>query len=208
MDAGKQTTHRRNRPRKRPGKPDKPVQVRCFAGIRFDRLEMLQGLLAELDQLVDDPASGLRIVPPANLHITLKFLGSVDEPQLSAIDLALKEVATGHGPLQLDYAGVGVFKNSIWVGVVANESLTRLATAIDLACAELGFRREDKAYVPHITLARFDREGKIKLSALQEKFADRRWGEGRINAMQLYKSETLPQGAKYSVLSQYQLQGD
>ena len=205
MDTSKQATHRRKRPRKRPGKTPKPTRIRCFAGIRFEKLEMLQALLAELDLLVDDPASKLRIVPPANLHITLKFLGSVDEKKLGEIDMALKAVAAKQAPMELSYEGIGVFKNSIWVGVTANEALTRLATDIDAACAALGFKQEEKTYVPHITLARFDRNGKIKLSERQEKFSEKKWGTSRVRNMSLFKSETLPEGAKYSVIGQYEL---
>lgn len=166
---------------------------------------MLQSLLAELDLLVDDPASRLRIVPPANLHITLKFLGSVAEEKLGEIDTALKAVASKHEPMELEYEGIGVFKNSIWVGVAANEALHKLAASIDDACGALGYNKEQKPYVPHLTLARFDRNGKIKLSELREKFADKQWGSTQVDTVQLFKSETLPEGARYSVLSSYSL---
>ncbi len=184
----------------------KPSKLRCFVGIRFTLHAQITALLSDLATCAEDETSKLRIAPPENLHITLKFLGSVPEAQLPTVQSLLKQLVIKHRPFDLSCAGIGFFKNSIWIGVESNKYLNSIASDADQAFSELGFGAEPKPYVPHITIARFGKNAKIKLSALQEKYKVKSWGTIKADKIQLYKSDTLPEGARYTILENYTLE--
>ena len=104
--------------------------------------------------------SGLRLVNPEGVHLTLKFLGNVDRSLLPALADALDAVGEGAAPFALQLSGVGVFPNPrsprvLWAGVTGDiASLTALARRVDDACSTLGFPRERRPFSPHLTLAR------------------------------------------------------
>ncbi|MBV9851975.1 MAG: RNA 2',3'-cyclic phosphodiesterase [Armatimonadetes bacterium] len=96
---------------------------------------------------------------PADYHITLKFLGDVPEMRQPELVAAALPVAARDTLLEIRLRGIGVFPNArrpnvLWVGVQDNDTLKELAAQLDGALADLGFRRETRAYVPHVTLAR------------------------------------------------------
>ena len=75
-----------------------------------------------------------------------------------------------------------------------------------MAFAFLGYEKESKKYLPHITLARFKSALSSKLSALlPSDYFHQDWGEITVDSMQLIASETLPEGARYRTLDNYPL---
>lgn len=188
-----------------PRKP-KPASFRCFVGLRFTLLEQVQPLLDDLKACATDQSSKLRVAARENLHITLKFLGSINEDQLLSTKSLLEELASKYHGFELQCRGIGIFKNSIWVGIEPDDYLATLVDELNDSLAVLGIDGLQKPYVPHVTLARFGREAKIKLSTLQEKFADKEWGKIRVEKVYLYKSDTLPEGARYTILKGFALE--
>ncbi|MDP6414878.1 MAG: RNA 2',3'-cyclic phosphodiesterase, partial [Gammaproteobacteria bacterium] len=191
----------------RAAKPPKPKRVRVFVGLKFDLNDQIKPLMADLADCALDTGSKLRLAPPENMHITLKFLGSVLESNLGPIDTLLSQVAGRHQCMELQVKGIGFFKNSIWIGVAQSPELTALALDLGQGFSALGFQPEQKGFVPHVTVARFGRDAKIKLSSLTQKYADQDWGSLLSQDIQLYRSDTLPEGARYSVLNNYKLIG-
>ena len=192
------------KPRKK-GK-SRPSRLRCFVGIQFTLHYQIQALLTDLNLCAEDEASKLRIAAPGNLHITLKFLGSVKEEGLDSIQPLVEQFAARHNPFDLNCTGIGIFKNSIWIGVESNDLLTSLVSDLNQAFLHLGYEPELKPYTPHITLARFGKHAMIKLSALQQKYAGKSWGTIRVDKIRLYKSDTRPEGARHTILKSYALE--
>ena len=189
-------------------KTAKPRKVRVFVGLRCTLHEAFRPLVADLEQLANDNPNHLRLVPPQNLHITLKFIGSVLESELGSIDSILKQCSVRHQAMQLHCEGVGIFKNSICVGIRADEALTAMAVDLDTAFSALGISEESNlSYTPHITVARFSKEAKIKISALKIKYEEQQWSGLPVKKLYLYRSDTLPEGARYVILSAYELIG-
>lgn len=186
-------------------RPDKPATLRCFFGLTYPLSDALGPLIDRLGQLADEPDTRLRLSDPLNMHITLKFLGSVEEARLSEVSTLARAVCARHSTLALTCAGLGLFRDSVWVGIRPLPELTALAAALDQGAGVLGVQSEGKPFMPHITVARFDRQGKARLSALHDEFADRHWGEFSVDDVQLYRSETLPEGARYTVLESFPL---
>ncbi|MGA8768629.1 MAG: RNA 2',3'-cyclic phosphodiesterase, partial [Candidatus Acidiferrales bacterium] len=102
-------------------------------------------------------------VRPEGMHMTLKFIGHAiadgDAKKLDATRAALAAVKSGE-PVEMRYRGVGFFPDArrprvVCCGVEASANLAQLAADIERALEPLGIPREDRAFVPHLTLARF-----------------------------------------------------
>ncbi|MEQ9612663.1 MAG: RNA 2',3'-cyclic phosphodiesterase [Gammaproteobacteria bacterium] len=191
--------------RKKKPKKIKPVKVRCFIGIQFTLATEIDALRKKIAALAELKETDIRLVPDENLHVTLKFVGSVEESQLAAIEGVMKQVAAQHSPLSLQSKGMGFFKNSIWVGIEENAQLSKLAADLNLACVPLGIVQEDKEFLPHVTVARLGKGAKLALTELLQEFSEQRWGELAASKVSLYRSDTLPDGARYTVISEARL---
>ena len=178
---------------------------RLFVGIKFTLYEEIQPAIIDVARTLTDKKVKFRMSPPQNLHLTLKFLGSVLESDLRKIDSIVSHAATRHRAMQLHCAGIGFFKNSIWIGIKDNLLLAALTLELDQAFVPLGIYPERKARVPHVTVARFGIGAKIVLAPFREKYFSRDWGLLPVSEMILYKSETLKEGARYSIINSYKL---
>jgi 2'-5' RNA ligase len=147
-------------------------------------------------------------VAPENLHITVKFLGRIDETRVPAVIEALHTAATGRHAFDLEIVSLGAFPSPtrprvLWAGVTEGETpLAALAAAVDDALAPLGFPRETRAFTAHVTLARV-REPR-RTPALAEALAAaaaRRFGRLTIEHVALMRSDLSPRGARYTALS-------
>jgi RNA 2',3'-cyclic 3'-phosphodiesterase len=102
----------------------------------------------------------VRWVRPENVHLTLKFLGDIPEDNLGHIAEALEPVRLRHGPFEAELSGFGAFPSArrariLWAGIgEGSEPLRALARDVEASLEPLGFEREDRAYVPHLTLGR------------------------------------------------------
>jgi 2'-5' RNA ligase len=93
------------------------------------------------------------------LHLTLKFLGEVEENRLDELTAAMATVAGQHRELLMTLGGIGAFPNFrrarvVWMGIEQEARLELLHHDIELACESLGFEVEGRAFRPHLTLAR------------------------------------------------------
>jgi 2'-5' RNA ligase len=149
-----------------------------------------------------------RWVRPENLHVTLKFIGHVDNGKLDAIRAALGEVRFD-SPVELRFRGLGFFPNAkrprvFWAGMEASPDLAPLAAEIDTRLKKLGILSETKEFAPHLTLARFDPPGISEgLSAIAQENVAREFGAARTGEFHLFESKTRPTGAEYARLSSF-----
>jgi 2'-5' RNA ligase len=126
------------------------IAIRPPAEIRTSLLLLMGGI------------AGARWQDDDQLHITLRFVGNADPHQ--ANDLAAALTSVRFDPFQISLSGLGQFErrgriDTLWVGVQPREPLAQLHSKIDRACVAAGFPADDRAYLPHITLARFGRNG-------------------------------------------------
>jgi RNA 2',3'-cyclic 3'-phosphodiesterase len=145
---------------------------------------------------------------PENLHVTLKFIGNVVPEQLDAILAALASVRSER-PVELHFRGLGFFLDAkrprvVWAGVAGSQNLAAIAADIDRGLAELGVPREQRAFIPHLTLARCEPGGIPSRSrAAIEKDAAIDFGELRTNKFHLVESKLKPTGAEYTTLQSF-----
>jgi 2'-5' RNA ligase len=93
------------------------------------------------------------------LHLTMKFLGDVDDAGAERLAVAAGEIAARHRPFELTLGGVGAFPNFrrarvVWMGVESEPRLELLHHDLELACSDAGFEVEGRPFRPHITLGR------------------------------------------------------
>jgi 2'-5' RNA ligase len=171
-----------------------------------DRLTALQEEFAA-------KTADVKWVEEANLHVTLQFLGEVDDRDLIAVCRAVQKTATLHEAFVLRVAGVGCFPNLrrpriVWAGL--SHGATELAAIHEALVEPLEaircYRREERAYHPHVTL------GRTKSDAPSEQLAKaltehESWtgGETTIRELLVMSSELSRQGPTYTVLARGKL---
>lgn len=132
--------------------------MRCFLAIELPEtvrtaLAGIRERLPELDRMV-------RWTRPEQLHLTLKFFAQVPEGDLSAVISALQESARSLSPFSFEVAGLGCFPPSgpprvLWAGIAGPPpELIAVQAAFEEACTACGYPPENRAFKPHLTLAR------------------------------------------------------
>lgn len=103
-----------------------------------------------------------RLIPPSNLHITLKFLGQISQDQIQQLIAVVRETGSEFTPPAMKFSGGGVFPTVtrariLWIGLTPGTSLKTVVESIESGCEKLGLPRERKPFHPHVTLARVAR---------------------------------------------------
>ncbi len=149
-----------------------------------------------------------RWVRPENLHLTLKFIGEVEDPKLAAIRTALAAVRSDQ-PVALDFRGLGFFPNDkrprvFWASIGASPNLITLAADIDKAMGTLGIPPGQRPFSPHLTLARFEPPRlPEKLRAAIQENAAHEFGSLRTSQFHLIESKLKSSGAEYTTLESF-----
>lgn len=151
---------------------------------------------------------------PEGLHVTLKFIGEVIDAKVEEIKTALAAVKTV--PFAVKFESVGFFPSPksprvFWIGVEGGPALSQLAALIDDATNKLGFAKEERAYSPHLTLARAasgpgTHHELRPLASLLESEAPPQFGTMSAREFFLYQSRPQRGGAKYTKLQRYGLE--
>ena len=187
--------------------------MRLFVALEIP-VAVRDNLAAQIKELRDLPApladKRLRWVRPENLHVTLKFIGEVEAAKLDGIRSALTAIGVG-APVGLDFRGLGFFPAEeyprvLWAGLKASGNLPVLARDIDRALEGQGIARDERAFTPHLTLARFESRGfDEKLRAAIQKNSEREFGAFEAREFHLIQSRLKPSGAEYTFLAAFPL---
>ena len=168
---------------------------RLFLALRIEA-PLAEQLVAAQDSLKSD-GFVLDWEPKANLHLTLHYLGQVDDTRLPALEKALEEVAAGQKGFSLDFCGLGYFTEAgksaptvVWAGCGGwKERVVRLANEISRALVRIGFPPRGRPFVPHVTLGwptEPDQAGQLRQRIDEER--GRPFGTYFIPGFSLYES--------------------
>ena len=172
---------------------------------------LAEEVAAVQDQLED--AGGLRFVDPAQAHVTLKFLGDVEESRVSDVEAAVEAALDRVDVEAFDaaVADLGVFPSLeyisvVWLGVRdGGEEMTRLHEAIERETTAVGFDPEDHSFTPHVTIARMnDARGKELVQRVVGE-AEPVVGSFRVSAVRLKESTLGDEGPVYDTLAEFAL---
>jgi len=180
--------------------------VRAFIAIDLapEIKERLQALVRDLR----DTRADVRWVEAGGMHLTLKFLGEIDDGQTLRVREILASAASKHRPFALRLDGTGAFPNErsprvLWVGCEAGPELAALQEEIEKALEPQGFGREARAFKPHLTLGRV--KGLVRIDKAMAELAKHRegsYGGMTVGKIALFESVLRPQGAEYRVVSE------
>ena len=152
---------------------------------------------------------GARWVKPENLHLTLRFLGEVNNVTAADVDDALAKIRSPGFDLSL--TGIGHFGEgrklrALWVGVDASADLMRLQEKIEQALIRAGLPPESRKFKPHITLARFKSHPGQRLQGYLTAHNLLRAGPIAMESFELYSSFTSADGAIHRIEASYPLE--
>jgi RNA 2',3'-cyclic 3'-phosphodiesterase len=194
--------------------------MRLFIALDID--DAVRERIVRFTEGVQPFAPDARWIKPESLHVTLKFIGEQPDSAVEQIKAALQTVNAT--PTAILFSGYGFFPTAksarvFWVGMKAGPELAALATTIDEKTASRGIPKEDRAFSPHLTLARGsgssgsprhlkgDRPNRA-FDRLQEKLAELpvpEFGTMTPREFFLYQSQLSPKGSKYTKLERFAL---
>ena len=177
--------------------------IRLFVGLSVS--EGIRNRLAALSGGIP----GARWIAPKNMHITLKFIGDIENGLADDIDIALQAVRAN--PMELNLNGVGVFGKKhggrlIWVGVQSNDALLRLYGKVEVALNNIGIARETRKFLPHVTIARLRNASVARVEAFVAEHAAFTAGPFGVSEITLFSSYLATSGAVYRAEAKYSLQ--
>ncbi len=187
------------------------ARIRTFIAVELskpirDRVVALQEELARA-------GTEVKWTEPENLHVTLIFLGEVEDREVPAVCRIASEGVAGIAPFPVSVERAGCFPNVrrprvLWVGVgTGTQELVAIHDALEPPLMDLGYRREDRRYTPHITLGRVrsDRPTDRLSQALMAR-GDWKGGEMTVSEIHVMSSQLTPQGPIYTVLGRAKLE--
>lgn len=195
--------------------------MRLFVALDID--DTISDRITRFVEGVRNFSPDARWVKPESLHVTLKFIGEQPDEKLEAIKKSLSGISAAS--TQIQFRGYGFFPTPksarvFWIGMEAGPQLAALAAAIDDKMAPLKIPKEERAFSPHLTLARAgggsgsprsrkeDRPNRV-FQTLQEKLANLTapdFGTMTPHEFFLYQSQLSPKGSTYTKLASFELQ--
>lgn len=182
---------------------------RLFVAIELPEAAKV-ALTAAQDSLRGD-LPGARWVEPDGMHLTLKFLGPVENAAVDDIAAALEEAVREHKAYRFSVQGIGGFPTHtrprvVWAGIKDGGHTAELAKPVEHSMERLGFKPEDRPFHPHITLARIKDPQRLDRPDLLL-LAGRSLAINKLKAerMVLFESFLSPQGARYVAVHSFSL---
>ncbi len=178
--------------------------MRAFIAIELDPgiKDQLQVLVGELKASRAD----IRWVNAGGMHLTLKFLGEIDDGQALRIKETLSEIARRYAPFPLRLERTGAFPDEkrprvLWVGFDAAPELLALQEEIDRALEAECFEREKRGFTPHLTLGRVKGPDRIPLAMTAlGRHREASFGAMTVRKVTLFESILHPEGAQYRAI--------
>ena len=182
-------------------------QIRSFIAFDMEN-ELVLNRLAQAQKLLVETGADLRLVEPQNIHITMRFLGSISPGMVEKVYEAMKKVK--FTPFTVEIRGLGVFPSMnyprvVWAGLTEGvDQLKSIFSQLEPQMRALGFEADAYWFSPHLTIARV-RSGanKQRLAELVTKKADYEFGTIKADCLRLKKSQLSPKGPTYSTLREY-----
>jgi 2'-5' RNA ligase len=186
--------------------------VRTFIAVHIPD-SVRRDIGAMVNRLRSAGGADVKWVRPENLHLTLKFLGDVEEGRIPAVGTGVETAVSSMPAFNLALGGTGAFPNArrpsvLWIGVpLGAEPMAALAGHVESALDRLGFEREKRPFSAHLTIGRVRPPGNA--GSTVERMAETGFKSDpfTVDTIHLMKSELQRSGAEYTVLRTIKLQG-
>lgn len=179
------------------------MAVRAFVSIPVPNAAGLEPFARDLRMV-----RGVRVPPLDGMHITLCFVGEVDERRIDDIEAAVASAVSGIGPGRVTVAGSGAFPRGrdprvVWAGVRSELPPAAMADGVSRNLAAAGIPFDAKPFKPHITVARTQRGA--WLDPLLRKYSGTEFATFVCSSVKVMGSELGPRGAVHTVLRSVEL---
>ncbi len=184
--------------------------IRAFVAIALP--EDVQLRLGEISQSLFKLRLDARFVASGSVHLTLKFLGNIEEGEVEKLGEVMQESVQGIPPFEVEMRSLGVFPHPakpriVWVGVEGGKKLPELYRRIEMRFEKMGFAREPRPFHPHLTLLRLKsaKNWRDLTRFVAEEGPHQRAGVAAVRAVSLYQSTLRSNGAVYTKLATAEL---
>lgn len=149
------------------------------------------------------PLKNLKFTKKENLHITVKFLGDVKEEKIEKVKEAIKESCNDFKKFKISSNRLSAFPSLtyarvIWLNVIEGAVIIeKIYKKLERTLEKIGFKREDRKYIPHITIARA--KTSVDITDYLNKFEI----NSEVNEIVLYKSDLTSTGPIYTEIFKY-----
>lgn len=205
------------------------AKLRLFVAIEI--VDIVKKRFRECQERLKEAGGGIKWVDVGNIHITLKFLGYVEEKHLSQVKDIINKSVQGIKPFSLRFKGIGgfpKFQRPMVVFIMAEEAasapslcsragsggpddkkmscLTTMNSRLEEGFQALGIEKEDRPYEVHLTLGRVKSPHNVeRLVQLMEEYREEPFGEELVSRVLLMHSQLTPQGPIYTRLEEFPL---
>jgi 2'-5' RNA ligase len=181
------------------------MRIRAFLAI--DLSEKIRLEVERICETLRPKMPELKWIRADQLHLTVRFLGPVEEIKVPGLSQSLTRSLHGFKPFVLTLSTLGAFPDAshcrvLWFGVaLGREECMGLRRRMDEVLVSSGFPKEGRAYEPHLTLARSrSNRSPICLNSAETKTSKVEMGH-RVEEVILFRSDLSSTGPEYSVLS-------
>ena len=178
--------------------------LRSFISIDIEDPLVLKRI-EEISREIKKTGAIIKLVESQNIHMTLRFLGEIDEKEVEVIKRIMEDKLDGFKKFEIELRGVGAFPSIsnprvIWVGVgKGSMELKTLANIINRGLKDIGTHKETRPFSPHITIARVKRYNSSLRKKIEE-YKDEDFGSIIVKEVRLKKSKLTPTGPIYTTL--------
>ncbi len=179
------------------------MDYRVFISIHLPDTEDLRCAIDDLKDI-----EGMRTSPPDQMHITLKFIGDVNENKIPKIKECVRKACEGVSPFRITLRGTGAFPNPrrpsvVWIGADPEDIMSGIARRIgdNLRCIGIGF--DDKRFKSHITIGRC--RDPVNIDEFLNRYSETEFMSFECSEVLVMRSVLGPRGAKHTVLERIEL---
>lgn len=176
--------------------------VRCFVSVDVEDSGILR-TIQNLQERIEETENIVKTVEMENMHLTLRFLGELPQPEVKRVMDGLKSLS--FKPFKIEFKGLGVFPNLsyvrvVWVGVGEGvDKLENLHNQVNGILKRLGFGGEE--FSPHLTIARVKAiRNRPSLAKLLDEYRDTSFGYTDVTSVRLKRSTLTSKGPIYTII--------
>ncbi|MBO5518916.1 MAG: RNA 2',3'-cyclic phosphodiesterase [Candidatus Methanomethylophilus sp.] len=174
------------------------AKIRVFVSIPMPNTAGLRPMMDDLSKV-----RGVRTSPMGQMHITLRFIGDIEEDRVDDIETAVNEAIAGVKASRITLKGLGAFPNQrnprvLWAGISTEMPLLEISERLSARFKTMNIPFDEKPFRPHITVGRI--EGRANLVHEFSRYQTTEFATYIPNSVMVMKSELTPKGAVHSIL--------